>query len=192
MFGLPKNIVIFDTEYTTWKGALQRNWSGPGECRELIQLAAALVETKDFAELDSCKVWVRPRINPILSDYCVNLTRISQQELDERGLDFAPVLADFHGWCRRHEIYFFNKFPHPPSDLDILIENCDLYGLELPFDAERFHNINEVFLRYGIFVQQSGMAPAAFGVELQHRPHDALNDVRGIIEGLKLLKKKVA
>lgn len=30
--------VFYDTEYTSWEGAMQRNWSGPDEHRELVQL----------------------------------------------------------------------------------------------------------------------------------------------------------
>ena len=40
-------IVIYDTEYTTWKGALERNWSGPNEYRELVKLSAIKIEIKD-------------------------------------------------------------------------------------------------------------------------------------------------
>jgi hypothetical protein len=35
--------VLFDTEYTAWSGSHERDWSGPGEHRELIQLSAIRV-----------------------------------------------------------------------------------------------------------------------------------------------------
>ena len=35
--------VFYDTEYTSWEGAMQRNWSGPNEHRELVQLSAIRV-----------------------------------------------------------------------------------------------------------------------------------------------------
>lgn len=188
MFGLPGKIVIFDTECTTWEGAVQRNWSGPGEYRELIQLGAALVETNCFTELSSLKMLVRPRFNDVLSQYCLDLTGINQKELD-KGIDFPACLRVFSMWCREYELYSFDKAADRIFDQEVLIENCDLYGLAFPFEPERFCNINEVFTRHGISIQQSGMASAAFGVEPKLSSHDALNDVRGLIEGLRLLKK---
>jgi hypothetical protein len=35
--------VFYDTEYTSWEGAMQRNWSGLDEHRELVQLSAIRV-----------------------------------------------------------------------------------------------------------------------------------------------------
>ena len=31
-----KEIIVFDTEYTTWEGAMARQWTGPNEYRELV------------------------------------------------------------------------------------------------------------------------------------------------------------
>eukprot|EP00959_Pyramimonas_sp_CCMP1952_P460150 9479398-Pyramimonas_sp.AAC.2 len=38
--------VLVDTEYTTWEGAHARHWSGPGEAREVVQIAAIKVRLK--------------------------------------------------------------------------------------------------------------------------------------------------
>ncbi len=193
MFKLPRRIVIFDTEVTTWEGAAARDWSGPGEHRELVQLGAALVETKDFTELAIFSTLVKPRINPILSDYFINLTGITQEMVDKYGIDFEVFLQSFYKWCRRYELYSFDKVNIPRLfDLDVLVENRDLYGIGFPFESERFHNVNEIFFKYGVVIKQSGRAPEACVEEPKNRSHEALNDVRGLIRGLQLLKKKVA
>jgi len=191
MFKLPEEIVIFDTECTTWKGAFESGWSGLDEHRELIQLAAVRVRTRDFAELLTYKTLVKPRRNPVLSDYCIDLTGISQKDINERGFDFATVLQDFYQYCADCEIYFFDKILTRLFDMDVLIENCDLYGLKFPFNPERFHNVNEIFRQYGYTVTQSGASPEVFGIKIPARPHDALNDVRGLIISLKALSERV-
>lgn len=191
MFDLPKKIVIFDTECTTWEGAVQRNWSRLGERRELIQLGAVLVETRHFCEIAALKILVKPMFNPVLSEYCVNLTGITQREIDQLGVDFPACLRIFTMWSRRYDLYSFDKVPDRIFDEDVLIENCDMHALEFPFDPERFYNVNELFLAHGITIEQSGKASLALGVEPKFRPHDALNDVRGLVDGLRLLKRKV-
>ena len=30
-------VVVYDTEFTSWQGANENGWSGPGQYRELIQ-----------------------------------------------------------------------------------------------------------------------------------------------------------
>lgn len=193
MFGLPGRIVVFDTEVTTWEGAASRNWSGPGEHRELVQLGAALVETTGFAELGTFKRLVRPMINPTLSDYFINLTGITREKVNEEGVHFNALLESFCGWCGQYALYTYDKVGILRLfDRDVLIENCDLHGLKFPFEMERFHNINEIFVEHGIVVVQSGRAPEAFGEKPKQRSHDALNDVRGLIRGLQLLENMVS
>ena len=74
MFGLPGKVVIFDTEYTTWEGAMERNWSGPGEYKEIVEIGAVLVETDNFSEVDTFSAYVKPVKNPKLSELFINLT----------------------------------------------------------------------------------------------------------------------
>ena len=193
MFGLPKRFVLFDLECTAWEGAAARGWSGPGEHRELVQIAAALVETKNFTELSVFKTLVRPRINPLLSKYFIDLTHITQEEVDKRGLDFADVLFDFYAWCEEYDLYCFDSRTDDSRlfDRDVLMENCGLCGLAFPFNSGRFHNINEIFYQHGYIVKQSGASPEVFGIKIPARPHDAMNDVDGLIVSLNALRERI-
>ncbi|MDD4476932.1 MAG: exonuclease domain-containing protein [Patescibacteria group bacterium] len=188
MFGLPKKIVIFDLECTTWEGAAARNWSLPGEHREVIQLGAVLVETEKFIELDSVEFLVRPKINTVLSQYFINLTNIKQKEVDEKGVKFEIFLRNFFEFCSETELYCFDKIDDSRLfDRDVLMENCKLYGIKFPFKMGRFHNINKVFFQHGVKIKQSGAAPKAFGIESAGPHHNALSDARGIVVGLRAL-----
>ena len=187
MFGLPEKIVIFDLECTTWEGAVARNWSGWGEHREVVQVGAALIETEDFTELANINLYVRLKINPVLSQYFMDLTHITQEVVDKKGVDFQIFLQLFSRLC--YELYCFDSRVDGSRlfGRDVLVENCNLLGIEFPFKMEKFHNINEIFYQHGVEVKQSGAAPEAFGIKNPARPHDALNNVRGLIIGLKAL-----
>lgn len=41
--------------------------------------------------VDRLKLTVKPRLNPVLSQYLIDLTGITQQEVDEEGVDLAEV-----------------------------------------------------------------------------------------------------
>ncbi len=193
MLELPRRIVLFDLECTAQEGTAARNWSGPGEHRELVQLGAIMVDTRKFTKKSVFKALVKPAINPILSRYFIDLTHITQEEVDERGVDFATAFVDFFTWCEECELYCFDSRLDGSRlfDRDVLIENCDLYGLEFLFDPEKFHNINEIFFQHGYKVKQSGAAPEAFGLKIPARPHDALNDANGLLIALKALSKRI-
>ena len=88
--------LIFDLEFTSWPGSNERNWSLPEEDREIIQIGAIKIElTGKMRELDSFQILVRPLKNPILSDYFVDLTGITQDKVEKNGVLFPVALSQF-------------------------------------------------------------------------------------------------
>lgn len=191
--GLPEVFIILDTEVTTWEGAAIRNWSGPSEHRELVQLGAAVVgfepATGKVQEITTLCTLVKPVINPALSDYFIELTGITQEMIDEKAIPFKEFLPWFTEWAGWYDLYSCDTKIDGSHlfDRDVLMENCKLNKLEFPFEQDRFFNIHETFHRDGYIIKQSGQASLAFGVEPKQRSHDALKDVRGLIDGLNLL-----
>ncbi len=186
MFGLPSTIIIFDTEYTTWEGALKRHWNGPGEHRELVHLGAIRVDMTKPCETDSFEIFVKPRVNPILSSFFVELTGITQNIIDLKGVDFSVAWKSFIKWSRKDAAYSFG------NDGEVLKENCMLASIPYHEDA-RFHDICAVFEKYGVHTNRyhSSTIVRAFGKEPRIGAHNALNDARSILDGLVLLLKKI-
>lgn len=91
--------VLYDLEFTTWAGAMERNWSGPGQLREIVQIGALRL-TEDLSVVEEFEALVRPVVNPELSDYCTGLTGIDQATLDREGRPPAEALSDFLGFCQ--------------------------------------------------------------------------------------------
>ncbi len=85
--GNPRFIVM-DLEYTAWEGSLERNWSGPGEVREIIQLGAVEVTrtVRTWVVGRRLDVHVRPKINPNLSLFIQKLTGISLKKYKTKAL----------------------------------------------------------------------------------------------------------
>ena len=49
-----KIIVVFDLEWTAWPGSFERDWSGPGELREVIQFGTVKAEVaSSLTEIDN-------------------------------------------------------------------------------------------------------------------------------------------
>lgn len=59
-------MVIADLESTSWEGAQESGWSGPGQFREIVQIGAVRVDAGDgFAERANFSVLFARRSIPI-------------------------------------------------------------------------------------------------------------------------------
>lgn len=187
MFNLDPRIILFDTEFTTWEGAMARNWSGPGEYREVVQIGAIKIETESFTEISSFNLLIKPVKNPALSEYFMNLTQISQEAVDRNGVPFHTALKECTDWVEGFQLYSWGL------DGDVLASNAKLLSVPFPFSSGRCKDIRPVFSNWGIDTKNymSSTIPLAFGLPLRDNAHDALNDARSIADGLRGLKEKL-
>lgn len=91
--------IIYDTEYTSWKGCQERGWIEPQK-KEIVQIAALKVKTSSLEVLDEFCCYIRPTFNPVLSDYFVNLTGITNEKIEKEGVSFKEAdkrFAEFTG-----------------------------------------------------------------------------------------------
>ncbi|WP_326580291.1 exonuclease domain-containing protein [Streptomyces sp. NBC_00481] len=91
--------VIFDLEFTTWPGAMEQDWSAPGQLREIVQIGALRL-SEEYAVVEEYEALVRPVVNPILSPFFTDLTGIEQRTVDRDGLAPARALSDFLAFCQ--------------------------------------------------------------------------------------------
>ena len=188
------SIVIFDTEYTTWKGCNENGWHGWQE-KEVVQIAAARINEK-LEVLDELCLFVKPTINPVLSDYFENLTGITNAMVQEKGLFYPEAYAKFSEFVG-NDVCWSHGWGSPienPSDGNIMNHNCEI--LNLPVKNIKYKNVAaffaEMYKKHGIDIksQSSGMIARLLGREenlknLGISEHNAMYDVYSIIEGLR-------
>lgn len=186
------DIVIFDTEYTAWEGSQERDWSYAWEHREIVQIGAIKTSMDSFGKvLDEFCVFVRPQINPEPSDYFTELTGITNEMIENQGIDFSSAAELFHSFCAGSKYYSFGT-----DDL-VLNENIHLYGLEDKVKQFKGVDLRPWFEQYGIDLSMkvegellcSGLLAKAVGVSFDSRtqPHNALYDVHSIHLAMKHL-----
>ncbi len=183
--------VIFDSEFTAWKGSWENNWSRPGEHREIIQIAAAIVDPSDQYRIKSeFDILVRPLINPTLSEYIQQLTGITQKDLDTRAVDFSQAIKLFHAFCKQGSLgaYCWG------TDQDKFIETAQLNGLNFSDYFVNFYDIRDIFEKAGIATSQyqSGTVYKSIGLSFQEKQHYAMNDVKSMIITLQELNRNGA
>ena len=179
---------MFDLEFTPWEGSVAHRWSRPGEFTELVQIGALRVDAQDFAVEAEMDVLVRPRFNPVLSDYFAKLTGITNEELGARGVDFAKAHDEFICFAGGAPIVAFGR-----DDL-IFEANLKLYGIR---DAPRlppYVNIVPWLIGNGIDPQGKNacdVGPLA-GAAFKSRKHNALADAHSVLAGIKALVERGA
>lgn len=180
-------VVVFDLEWTAWEGSRERNWSGPKEEREIVEIGAVKLDgTNGLTETISFEMLVRPTINPIVSGYFTDLTGITQTFIDNEALPFREAITLFEGFVGYDgaPILSFSQ------DEGVLRHNCTLNNLPCPFADTRFHNVAPAIAQAagrepGSF--STSHLPEIFGFPPPTKAHHALGDARCIAETLRLL-----
>ena len=180
--------MVFDLEFTSWPGSNERNWSLPNEDREIIQIGAVKIETTgDMREVDSFQILVRPLKNPILSDYIVNLTEITQEKVEKKGILFPLALSRFINFIGEHPIDILSN----GGDEEVIEENCQIHNIPFLSIFKKSTDLKIYFSEVlGISRKNctSGMLPELFGLNNHEKQHDALGDARSILQALRYLR----
>jgi inhibitor of KinA sporulation pathway (predicted exonuclease) len=187
---LPSEFILFDLEFTSWEGAMERGWSGPGEYREIIQIGAVRVDDS-HAEKESFLAYIKPVRNPELSPFIIELTGITQKDIEERGVSFADALRSFREFVGTTPGYAWG------NDTEVLEENCGFADIRAEFPPDQFLDLRpltaDAFRSAGVDIERwtSGTLIQAFGPNHSLRAHDALNDMRNLLAALNELKNRI-
>ncbi len=167
---------------------MAHRWSRPGEFTELVQIGAVKVDARSFVVIDEMDVLVRPRFNPVLSDYFVELTGITNGDLAQGSVDFAEAYGEFVQFADEGVIAAFGR-----DDL-VFDANVRLYGLEKAPVPPFYINIVPWLYENGIDPRGKNacdVAPLA-GVAFEGHKHNALADARGVLAGIRTLVERGA
>lgn len=176
------DLVIWDSEFTAWEGSMARGWSGPGEHRELVQIGAVRLRLPGLAEQGAFEALIRPRINPLLSDYFVALTGITNARLAGEGDDLLAVWPRFRAFCGDAPSFCYGR------DDKVAAANFRLYGVAEP-PVPPSEDLGPWLMAAGLDVRglhACDLAQAA-GLASPGRAHDALADARAIAAAMRAL-----
>ena len=179
--------IVFDLEFTAWQGSMASRWTREGEYTEVVQIGAVKLEADRLSVVDEFDMLVRPRINPVLSQYFIDLTGITNDHLAARGVDFVTAYRAFLEFADGGTIWAFGR-----DDL-IFERNLKLYAWStlpvLPYaNAVPWFAANGVDLKG----KHACDVAEAVGLAFAGHKHDALADARGVAAGIKAIVERGA
>jgi len=118
-----KEAVIYDLEYTTWSGAQERHWSGKDEYREIIRIGAISIDLDNLQEIEALDVFVKPSVNPVLSDYCAKLTGITDKQIQAEGITLHEAVHKFVDFVGKRNTFCLG------TDILEILENLRLNNI---------------------------------------------------------------
>jgi len=165
--------------------------------QEIIEFPCLLVSGADFQIKDTFHRYVKPKVHPQLTPFCVELTGIVQDMVEDQQV-FKTVQEDFLIWCDKHELKE-KKFTFVTCgqwDLaDMLLHQCAHSNLE-PFTRTLGMEGEFINIKYS-FRNKTGTYPRGIKDMLVHldmkfegRLHSGIDDCRNIVTVLHALAKR--
>ena len=135
--------LLIDLEFTCWEDSLRTGWADPARPAEVIEIGLALYDATTRTVRDTFTALVRPRVNPVLSDYCVALLHISQAEIDTAD-DLPVALARVEQWLGATPARGWPTCGWGPFDRKVLATNARMRGVADPLASRGIIDLRDV------------------------------------------------
>lgn len=163
--------IILDLEATCWQG------KAPAP-NEIIEIGAVCVD-ENAEILGEFVTFVKPTLSPQLSDFCTQLTSITQDMVDDAPL-FPQALADFQAWIASFEDEYYlcswGFYDKKQFKMDCQLHELDIKWLKKHMSVKhQYHKIKPTERPIGM----------KYALELENIPlegthHRGIDDARNI------------
>ncbi|UIO43876.1 exonuclease domain-containing protein [Brevibacillus brevis] len=162
------NYIIFDLEATCWENDRTKQ-------NEIIEIGAVKLNDH-LAVIGEFQTFIKPKLNPILSDFCKKLTSISQKEVDQAP-SFGEAISHFQNWIgSEYHLCSWGFYDKKQLKMD-----CEL------------HNVPSSWIRHHISIKHQhgkmigaergvgmGKALQMLNIPLEGTHHRGMDDARNI------------
>ena len=184
------SIVIYDAEYWTDKGCLERNWQGPNDKPPyLVQLSATKVALEpNLKEVEKLSVYVSPvdvNGNSIqLTNYFEMLTHITESKLKQNAIPIPDAFKQMKAFFGNHLCFSYGG-----DETKIKISATD-WQQPMPMAKANCRDVRDLLRKGGmkeedIKSNSSGMLAQFHNLPFTGHVHDASDDVQSIITTLR-------
>ncbi|KAJ3612618.1 hypothetical protein NHX12_020886 [Muraenolepis orangiensis] len=162
---------------------------------EIIEFPVVLINTHTLEIEDAFQEYVRPELNTQLSDFCVELTGITQKTVDEAD-PFHQVLQRVVRWLQERELGTKHKYillTDGSWDMSKFLNiQCRISRIRYPPFAKKWINIRKSYMNfYKMPRTQTRLSTMLekLGLQYEGRPHSGLDDSRNIARiALRMLR----
>lgn len=173
-----KTYCVVDLEATCWE------YNDPDkQDNETIEIGAVLLD-EHFNKLKDISIITLPLINTQLTEYCTDLTSITQEMLDTKGISFPAGIEILREFINSDTIFCSWGY----YDKKQLKKDCEAWSVPYPFSEEHI-NIKQEFMSK-LNRKRCGLQKACRILHLRFNgtPHRGIDDAHMIAEVFKILR----
>lgn len=165
-------IIIIDLEATCWKGQIP-----DGEVNEIIEIGLSVLDTVSGEISKNQGILVKPQYSKV-SDFCTELTTITQELLDKEGILFEEAIEklidEYHP-----DLYTWASYG--AYDLNMLQKQCRKFGVDYPMGNDHI-NVKVLFAKTKGLTKPTGMNGALhiLKIPLEGTHHRGIDDAKNI------------
>lgn len=159
--------------------------SVPSEEMEIIEIGAVLLDPASWQIKEEFNAFVRPVRNPRLTPFCVQLTSITQADVD-RAAGFVEVIGQLQDWLCPFRLTAWGSWGN--YDRRQIQQDADFHGIGFPIDTQHF-NLKDRFTKRLKLPRGPGLGKALdiAGLAFEGTHHRAIDDARNIARLMSLL-----
>lgn len=147
---------------------------------EIIEIGAVMVEAKNLEIISEFQTFIKPVKNPLLTDFCKELTSITQKQVDDAP-KYVEAIEKFKKWLYQYNDFVFGSWGD--YDRQQIEQDCQFHQVAYPIASEHI-NLKRLFSSQQNLNRRYGMAQALnlVGIELQGTHHRGIDDARNIAQ----------
>ena len=161
-------IKVIDLEATCW------NDGSNDRVSEIIEIGGVSVDLSTGQIIDRFQAFIRPQLNPILSDFCKELTSITQKDVDTARYfnEVYPSFVKWFGSKNKHILASWGNY-----DKNQLRRDVERHGLEWKMGDEHW-NLKHMFEQRFATGSQMGLNTAVqrLGMKFVGTHHRGISD----------------
>jgi inhibitor of KinA sporulation pathway (predicted exonuclease) len=145
---------------------------------ETIEIGAVMVCSRTLQPIGEFQSFVSPVRNPVLSDFCRELTGITQSQV-ETAPSFQTALNDLSHWARSFPDFIFCSWGD--YDRTQLRSDCDFHAIPFPLGDQHI-NLKAQFASIRGLRKNTGLKGAlrSAGLQFIGSHHRGIDDARNI------------
>jgi inhibitor of KinA sporulation pathway (predicted exonuclease) len=145
---------------------------------EIIEIGAVMVDAKNLTAVSEFQTFIKPLRNPILTEFCQQLTSITQAEVD-RAETYPDAIAHFKQWQFQYSNFIFGSWGN--YDRKQFEQDSKFHKIPYPIASEHI-NLKHLFTVNQNLKKRYGMAKALklVGLDLVGTHHRGIDDARNI------------
>ncbi len=143
---------------------------------EIIEIGAVILSEPKLEIIAEFQTFICPILHSKLTDFCKNLTTISQDDVDNAP-KFKEALQLFSAWFMQLSEFDFCSWGN--YDKNQLEQDCKLHNTPLPFEAQH-RNLKQEFSNFLGVKKQFGLSKALAKLKLTQEGthHRGIDDAR--------------